>query len=301
MVKIIIEKNDINQRLDKYLFDSLDDLSRNEIQKMIENEEITVNNLKSKPAYKLRENDEIIIRYVEEEELIIKPEDIALNIIYEDDKIIVINKPSGMVVHPGYGNYEGTLVNALMHYTNKLSLFHGDVRAGIVHRIDKETSGLLVVAKTDAALFALEQQFKNRSVVRKYYALVHGVINHNYGKIDAPITRNKNDRKLMAVSENGKEAISHFNVIERFKNHTLLEVSLETGRTHQIRVHLKYIGYPVVGDNQYGLRKDPYKKGQLLHAKTLGFMHPRNKDYLEFNSELPDEFINYLNNLREEQ
>jgi len=291
----IIEEVDI--RLDKYLIDYLPEMTRTQIQQMIENEEILVNNKPTKPSYKLRVNDEVVVKYVEPKTLDIKSEEIPLDIYYEDSDLIVVNKPTGMVVHPAFGNYEGTLVNALMHHCKDLSTINGVIRAGIVHRIDKETSGLLVACKNDFTHKNLSKQFSSKTVTRKYIAIVHGVINHNLGRVDAPIGRSKEDRKLMAIVEEGKHAATNFKVIERFKDHTLLELSLETGRTHQIRVHMKYIGFPVVGDPQYGLRKDKSNYGQYLHAKTLGFIHPRTNEYMEFNSPLPDYFLEYLDEI----
>lgn len=291
----IIEEVDI--RLDKYLIDYLPEMTRTQIQQMIENEEILVNNKPTKPSYKLRVNDEVVVKYVKPKTLDIKSEEIPLDIYYEDSDLIVVNKPTGMVVHPAFGNYEGTLVNALMHHCKDLSTINGVIRAGIVHRIDKETSGLLVACKNDFTHKNLSKQFSSKTVTRKYIAIVHGVINHNLGRVDAPIGRSKEDRKLMAIVEEGKHAATNFKVIERFKDHTLLELSLETGRTHQIRVHMKYIGFPVVGDPQYGLRKDKSNYGQYLHAKTLGFIHPRTNEYMEFNSPLPDYFLEYLDEI----
>lgn len=298
MDKIINILEDVEIRIDKYLIDYLEEVTRTQIQLMIDNEEILVNNKPTKASYKLRANDEVLIKLVEPKLLDIESEDIPLDIYYEDSDLIVVNKPSGMVVHPAFGNYKGTLVNALMHHCKDLSSINGVVRAGIVHRIDKETSGLLVACKNDFTHKNLSKQFSAKSVTRKYYAIVHGVINHNLGKIEAPIGRSKEDRKLMGIVENGKPAITNFNVIERFKDHTLVELVLETGRTHQIRVHMKYIGFPVVGDPQYGLRKDKSEHGQYLHAKTLGFIHPRTNKYMEFDSPLPDYFIEYLNELK---
>ncbi len=298
MVKLVEVKENIDSRLDIYLTEIFNEYTRTQIKLMIENQEILVNDKETKPAYKLRKDDLITIKIVEPKVLDIKSEDIPLDIYYEDSDLIVVNKPKDMVVHPAFGNYEGTLVNALMNHCKDLSSINGVVRAGIVHRLDKDTSGLIVACKNDFSHKNLSKQFSARTVTRKYYALVHGVINHNLGKIDAPIARSKQNRKLNAVVDDGKDAITHFKVIERFENHTLLELSLETGRTHQIRVHLKYINFPVVGDKQYGLRKDSRTEGQFLHSKTLGFVHPRSKEYLEFTSPLPDYFENYLNILR---
>lgn len=300
MDKVIKITEDIDLRLDKYLIDIIEDKTRTQIQLMIENDEILVNNEPTKASYKLRKDDEILIIFEEPVNLDIIPEDIPLDVFYEDKDLIVVNKPSGMVVHPAFGNYQGTLVNALMHHCKDLSGINGVIRAGIVHRLDKDTSGLIVACKNDFTHKNLSKQFSDRTVTRKYIAIVHGIINHNLGKVEAPIGRSKEDRKLMGVVENGRLAITNFRVLERFSNHTVVELSLETGRTHQIRVHMKYIGYPVVGDPQYGLKKDKSNHGQYLHAQTLGFIHPRTKEYMEFNSDLPDYFEAYLNELREE-
>lgn len=300
MDKVIKITEDIDLRLDKYLIDIIEDKTRTQIQLMIENDEILVNNEPTKASYKLRKDDEILIIFEEPVNLDIIPEDIPLDVFYEDKDLIVVNKPSGMVVHPAFGNYQGTLVNALMHHCKDLSGINGVIRAGIVHRLDKDTSGLIVACKNDFTHKNLSKQFSDRTVTRKYIAIVQGIINHNLGKVEAPIGRSKEDRKLMGVVENGRLAITNFRVLERFSNHTLVELSLETGRTHQIRVHMKYIGYPVVGDPQYGLKKDKSDHGQYLHAQTLGFIHPRTKEYMEFNSDLPDYFEAYLNELREE-
>ena len=225
------------------------------------------------------------------------PENIKLDIYYEDDDIIVVNKPSGMVVHPGAGNKTGTLVNALLYYTNgKLSDINGEARPGIVHRIDKDTSGLLLVSKTNRAHQILSDEFKNKKVKRKYIALVEGVINENSGKIDAPIGRKSGDRVKMAVRENGKKAVTNFKVIERLNNATLIECVLETGRTHQIRVHMAYINHPVVNDPLYGHSFDDY--GQMLHAEYIGFVHPIKKEFMEFTCPLEDKFVSILNSFK---
>ena len=228
----------------------------------------------------------------------ITPENIPLDIYYEDDDVIIVNKPSGMVVHPGNGNYSGTLVNALIYHTNSLS--SDDKRPGIVHRIDKDTSGLLMVAKNDVAHANLASQLSKHDINRKYIALVWGVIPHDTGTIDAPIGRDKNDRQKMCVTDvNSKEAITHFRVLERYENTTLIELKLETGRTHQIRVHMNYIGFPIVNDPVYGHRKIINDYGQMLHAALIGFIHPKTNKYMEFDSELPDCFLNILNNFKD--
>ena len=253
-----------------------------------------------KSSYVLKETDEIEVNIKEEEKIIsATPEKMDLNIVYEDDDVIVINKPNGMVVHPGNGNYSHTLANGLM-YHSKLSDINGSFRPGIVHRIDAYTTGLLMVAKNNFAHASLAKQLEEKTVTRKYIALVWGVIKSDTGTIDAPIGRDKLDRKKMAVTDiNSKKAITHFKVLERLNNATLIELSLETGRTHQIRVHMNYIGHPVVNDPVYGKRKLIDSTGQCLHAKVIGFNHPRTNKYLEFDSELPECFTNILNKFRD--
>lgn len=287
-MKIIAE---YSERIDKYLMKNLD-ISRSKIQRMIEKNSILVNNNKIKSSYLLKENDEIEIDDNYNEEVDIIPQNIPLDIIYEDEYLLVVNKPSGMVVHPAPGNYKDTLVNALMYHCNKLSNVNGETRPGIVHRIDADTSGLLLVAKTDSIHNDLAKQIGEKTVLRKYIALVSGVIYENTATIDAPIGRDTNDRKKMAVTDiNSKNAITHVKVLERYKNATLIECTLETGRTHQIRVHLNYINHPIINDPVYGKRKlDNPEFGQMLHAQTIGFIHPITKKYLEFNVDVPEEF-----------
>lgn len=287
-MKIIAE---YSERIDKYLMKNLD-ISRSKIQRMIEKNSILVNNNKIKSSYLLKENDEIEIDDNYNEEVDIIPQNIPLDIIYEDDYLLVVNKPSGMVVHPAPGNYKDTLVNALMYHCNKLSNVNGETRPGIVHRIDADTSGLLLVAKTDSIHNDLAKQIGEKTVLRKYIALVSGVIYENTATIEAPIGRDTNDRKKMAVTDiNSKNAITHIKVLERYKNATLIECTLETGRTHQIRVHLNYINHPIINDPVYGKRKlDNPEFGQMLHAQTIGFIHPITKKYLEFNVDVPEEF-----------
>lgn len=285
-------------RIDKYLSNELDDMTRSQIQMIINDKNVIVNGNVVKNNYKLKFNDEIIVTIPDPVESDILPEDIPLDIYYEDEDLIVINKPSGMVVHPGNGNYEHTLVNALMYHCKDLSSINGVIRAGIVHRIDKDTSGLIVACKNDFSHKELSKQFMDKTVSRKYYAICHGVITHNQGKIDAPIGRNPDNRQQMGVVENGKPARTHFKVLERFEKYTLCEMQLETGRTHQIRVHMKYIGFPVAGDPLYGPRKVVGNHGQYLHAKTLGFTHPRTGKYMEFESPLPDFYEEFLEELR---
>lgn len=288
-------------RIDKYLAKELPLLTRTQIQSMINAELILVNDEVIKPNYLLRKNDEITIEYAEPEPTEIEAENIPLDIYYEDSDLIVINKPAGMVVHPAPGNYSGTLVNALLYHCTDLSGINGEIRAGIVHRIDKDTSGLLVSCKNDLAHKNLSQQFHDKTVTRKYIAVCSGVIPHNVGKITAPIGRDPVNRQQMAVVEGGKEAVTNFKVIERFKKHTLVELVLETGRTHQIRVHMKYIGFPIAGDPIYGLRSEISEHGQYLHAMTLGFVHPRTNKFIEFSAPLPDYYEKYLKELRERE
>lgn len=291
---MIIDTNDIGTRIDKYLTDNTD-YTRSKIQKMIENGNILVNNKQTKDSYKLKENDRITIEEYNEE-IDIEPENIPLDIYYEDEDLIVVNKPSGMVVHPAPGNYSKTLVNALMYHTNKLSTINTSIRPGIVHRIDADTSGLLLVAKNDKTHNALAEAIQKKEVVREYIALVEGVIMEDTATIDAPIGRDKNNRKKMAVtSENSKDAITHIRVLDRYKDSTLIRCKLETGRTHQIRVHLNYIGHPVVNDPVYGYKKLIDKDfGQMLHAEKIGFVHPTTKEYMEFTAPLPDRFKKIL-------
>ena len=286
-------------RIDKFLKEELDEISRSLIQDLIKSGNVLVNDKTVKPNYNLKENDEIKVTIIDPEVSDIVPQDIPLDVYYEDEDVIVINKPSGMVVHPGCGNYDNTLVNALMFHCKDLSSINGVIRAGIVHRIDKDTSGLLVSCKNDFSHHHLSEQFFNKTVKRKYYALVHGVINHNLGKIDAPIGRDSSNRQMMSIVNSGKHAVTHFKVLERFTDYTFVELQLETGRTHQIRCHMKYIGFPLVGDPVYGPRKVIGDKGQFLHAKTLGFTHPKTGKFMEFECPLPDYFENFLDELRE--
>ena len=289
-----IENNDIGKRIDKYLGETTD-YTRSKIQKMIENGNILVNNNKVKSSYTLKENDNVeVTDYVEETDIL--PENIPLDIYYEDNDLIVVNKPSGMVVHPAPGNYSGTLVNALMYHTNNLSTVNTSIRPGIVHRIDADTSGLLIVAKNDKSHNLLAEAIQKKEVVREYIALVEGVIMEDTATIDAPIGRDKNNRKKMAVtSENSKDAITHIRVLDRYKDSTLIRCKLETGRTHQIRVHLNYIGHPVVNDPVYGYKKLIDKDfGQMLHAEKIGFVHPTTKEYMEFTAPLPGRFKEIL-------
>lgn len=293
---IRITKEEAGERIDKYLADVLEH-SRSTIQAMIKGAYVLVNDQAVKANYRIKEDDEIGIDEMPEEDFDLEAEDIPIDIVYQDDDVIVVNKSADLVVHPGAGNYHGTLVNALLFHVKDFQAIKGEVRPGIVHRIDKETSGLLVVAKNAKALENLSEQMKAKTASRKYYALVEGVIPHNKGRIDAPIGRDPKNRQRMAVTEGGKPAVTNFNVLKRYAEQTLIECELETGRTHQIRVHMSYIGYPIVGDPKYGRRKTDTKYGQYLHAKTLGFDHPTTGEYLEFDSELPDYFQEELERL----
>ena len=285
-------------RIDKYLAATIEDVTRSELKNYFTAGLITVNSKVVKPSYTLSEGDLINIEPREVVVLDVEKEDIPLDVVYEDSDVIVVNKPSGMVVHPAFGHYQGTLVNALMHHCDDLSGINGVIRAGIVHRIDKDTSGLLVACKNDLAHKSLSKQLKDKTTTRKYIAIVYGQIPHNLGKINAPIGRDENNRQKMAVVSGGKPAVTHFKVLERFKKFTLIECTLETGRTHQIRVHMSYIGYPVLGDPLYGPRKVYGDTGQFLHAKTLGFVHPRTNEYVEFSKDAPSIFYETLEEIK---
>lgn len=296
--KIEDEKDAI--RIDKYLKDKLD-ISRSKLQEMIKKDLILVNNKPTKNSYILRLNDEIKVIDMLKHDTTVSPEEMDIDIIYEDDDLMVINKPSGMVVHPSFGHYSNTLVNGLLAYTNKLSTNNGDIRPGIVHRIDKDTSGLLMVAKNDKAHEALASQLKDKTLSRTYISLVKGRINHDTGEIDAPIGRDKYDRKKMSVTdENAKEAITYFKVLERYKNATLIECKLKTGRTHQIRVHLNYIKHPIINDPVYGDKRAATSFGQMLHASKLTFIHPTTKKKMTFTAPAPKEFYDILKKYKEE-
>ncbi len=298
MEKIRVEEKYLNERLDKALASIKTDYSRSYILKCIEDEKILVNNKVVKPSYKLCLNDEITILDIEIKELEIEAEDLKLDIVYEDSDVAIINKPKNLVVHPSSTTKEATLVNGLLYELDDLSSINGVERPGIVHRIDKDTTGLLMVAKNDKASKSLTEQLKNHTCKRCYHALVYGVIKEDKGKIDAPIARSKEDRKKMAVDKNGKNAVTNFKVLKRFKEYTYIECVLETGRTHQIRVHLEYIGHPLVGDKVYGRkRKIIGDQGQFLHAKTIGFIHPTTNQFMEFDSELPAYFKEFMDNL----
>lgn len=286
------------ERIDKALSQMEESWSRSQISNWLDEERILVNGATVKAKYKVKQGDVIEVTVPEVEDLEIIPEDLNLEIVYEDADVLVVNKPRGMVVHPAPGHATGTLVNGLMHHCKDLSGINGVARPGIVHRIDKDTSGLLMVAKNDVAHESLVNQLVEKSVTRKYTALVHGHIAHEKGTIDAPIGRDQKDRQKQAVVDKGKHAVTHFQVIERFGEFTLVECRLETGRTHQIRVHMNYIGFPLAGDPKYGPRKTIDFGGQVLHAGVLGFIHPVTKEYLEFESPLPEDFKQLIEELR---
>ena len=300
MKEIKANKELAGLRLDKALSLILEDVSRSKVQSHLENGLILVNQKKEKPSYKLSDGDVITIEDFPSEVSDLNPEDIPLDIVYEDDDLIVVNKPKGLVVHPGAGNEEHTLANALKFHSDNLSTLNGEFRPGIVHRIDKDTAGLLIVAKNDAAHAFLSNQLADHTLGRKYYALVLGVIPENEGKIIAPIGRDQKFRQKMAVDLlRGKEAETNFKVIERFKESTLVECALKTGRTHQIRVHMAYIGYPVIGDPIYGKgNRKMYDEGQLLFAHEIHFIHPKTKKEMTFSVALPDYFKEILQKLR---
>ena len=293
----IIDEDVVGLRLDKAITVLCEDLSRNAVQQLIDDENILVNGLVANKKYSVKKNDVVRVILPEPKELSIEAENIPLDIVYEDEHLLVVNKPKGMVVHPAAGNYNGTLVNALLyHCGNSLSGINGVIRPGIVHRIDKDTSGLLIVAKNDIAHKGLAEQIKDHSFTREYKTVVVGNVKDNEGTIDAPIGRHPKDRKKQAVTDkNSRNAISHFEVLERFNGFTFLKVRLETGRTHQIRVHMAYRGTPVAGDVVYGNPKKNYGlQGQCLHAATIGFIHPITKEYLEFTSDLPPYFTDFI-------
>ncbi len=289
-------------RADKYISEKVPEISRSFAAKLLEEGRVLANGEKIGKNYKVKEGDILNIDMPEPEVADVLPENIPLDIVYEDDDLLVVNKPQGMVVHPAPGNYSGTLVNALMyHCKDNLSAINGTIRPGIVHRIDKDTSGLLVVAKNNDAHISLTAQLKEKKAVRKYYALVNGNVKEN-GTVNKPIGRNPSDRKKMAVVAGGRDAVTHFNVLRNYDRYTLLECILETGRTHQIRVHMASVGHSIVGDKTYGKTKEEFKlNGQLLHAKTIGFNHPSKGIYMEFSSELPEYFSDILNKLDKRQ
>lgn len=298
MKNIIVDED--KQRLDKYMANKQKELSRAMIQKLLIDGQILVNGKIEKPSYVVQKGDNITINVPEAKQTDLKEQNIPLNIVYEDDDILVINKPKGMVVHPAPGNPDGTLVNAVMaHCKGNLSGIGGELRPGIVHRLDKDTSGLIIVAKNDKAHIAISNQIQNRQVKKVYYALVRGQVPENEATINMPIARSTKDRKKMAVDRKGKVAVTHFKVLKRFEKYTLLEVTIETGRTHQIRVHMAEIGHPVVGDYTYSNGKNEFNvEGQMLHAKSLDFKHPITNKPIHLEAPLPEYFTNILNVLQ---
>ena len=303
-MNIKVNEENVGKRIDSFIPMVQEDISRSMVQKLIEQKNIKVNGKGTKHSYKLKLNDEIEIFVPEAKEINLKAQDIPLNVIYEDNDIIVINKPKGMVVHPANGNPDGTLVNAVMNKCkDSLSGIGGEIRPGIVHRLDKDTSGAIIVAKNDKAHIALSEQLKNHEVKKTYLALVRGIIKENEATINMPIARSKKDRKKMDVDKDGKEAITHFKVLGRYKNkYTLLQINLETGRTHQIRVHLSHIGYPIIGDEVYSNGKNEWNvSGQCLHAWKLEFNHPITGKKISLEAEIPEYLKNIIKELEEEK
>ena len=303
MEKLIVDEMNSNKRIDQFVSEKVSDLSREAVKRLISENEILLNDSSVKASYKVKENDIITINMPEVKEARLEAQDIEVPVVYEDEDIIVVNKPKGMVVHPGNGNPDGTLVNAILHMCkDSLSGIGGEIRPGIVHRIDKDTSGLLIIAKNDKSHINLSEQIKNHKVKKIYIALVKGVVPEDEATITLPIARSKTDRKKMAVDKNGKEAVTHFKVIERFDKYTLLELKIDTGRTHQIRVHMSYIGFPVVGDLVYSNGKNEFGvEGQMLHAKRLEFIHPTTNKKMELEAELPDYFKEIISILEREK
>ncbi len=286
-----------DERLDKWISEALEGLSRSFIQKCIKEDKVLVNGTPQKASYRLKTDDEIVFSIPEAAQPDITPEDIPLSILYEDDDLLVIDKPKNMVVHPAPGHYSGTIVNAVMyHCQNDLSGIGGVMRPGIVHRIDKDTTGSIIICKNDKAHLSIAAQLKEHSITRKYRAIVCGVIRDEEGSVDAPIGRDPQNRKRMAVNhKNGKSAVTHYRVLQRFKNYTYIECQLETGRTHQIRVHMTSIGHPLLGDTLYGTGRSPFHlEGQTLHAMVIGFQHPSTGAYVEVTAPLPDYFEHLL-------
>ncbi len=300
MKELYIEADKNAGRLDSYLSEELEDFTRSHIKKLIESDNVKVNGKIEKPSKNINSGDIIIINLPDAVKSDIIPENIPLEIIYEDEDLAVVNKRQGMVVHPSSGVYTGTLVNALLYHLSSLSTINGEIRPGIVHRLDKDTSGLLVIAKNDFAHNSLSRQIAERSAKRRYLALLEGVVSEDEGILDYPIGRSKKDRKKMALDLEGRRAVTHFKIIERFKNYTFAEFQLETGRTHQIRVHCKYLlHHPIVGDLSYGYEKQKFKlNGQLLHAYNLAFTHPVTMERMEFSAPLPDYFEEILKKIR---
>ena len=294
-----VKKEESGKRIDAYISNVDAEISRTAAQRLIEEESVLVNGKTTKASYKVQENDIIEISENKAKEIELKAENIPIEIIYEDSDIIVVNKPKGLVVHPAVGNPDGTLVNAIMAICkDSLSGIGGEIRPGIVHRLDKDTSGILIIAKNDTAHINLSEQIKNHEVEKTYIALVRGIVKENEATINMPIGRSTKDRKKMAVNKNGKNAITHFKVLKRYEKYTLLEIKIETGRTHQIRVHLSHIGYPVVGDYTYSNGKNDFNvEGQMLHSKKIKFKHPKKEETLELEAKLPEYFQEILDKM----
>lgn len=302
MLSFDVTKEDEGNRLDSWLANKIDNYSRTYIERLIKTARVHVNNSETKGNYKVKDGDRIIVQLTINKPQQILPENIPIDVLFEDNDILVVNKPRGMVVHPAAGNYSGTLVNSLLYnFNGSLSMINGETRPGIVHRIDKDTSGLLVIAKNDKAHISISDQMKNRSTLKEYLGIAVGSIKEESAKIEAPIARHHIKRKSMAVNVNrGKDAVTYFEVLERFKGYTYIKLRIETGRTHQIRVHMAHIGFPLLGDSLYGPRKQKLDiQGQCLHASTLGFAHPTTNKFMKFEAPLPQYFITILNELRQ--
>lgn len=299
MIKYIVKEDEAGKRLDAYISSKNEEITRTSAQRLIEEKHILVNGKSQKVAYKISIGDEILIEEVEAKEIELKAQDIPIEIIYEDKDIVVVNKPKGMVVHPANGNPDGTLVNAIMAKCGEtLSGIGGEIRPGIVHRLDKDTSGLLIIAKNDVAHVKLSEQLKNHEIKKTYIALVRGVVKENEATINMPIGRSTSDRKKMAVTKNGKNAVTHIKVLKRYEKYTLLQINIETGRTHQIRVHLSHIGYPIIGDYIYSNGKNEFGAvGQCLHAQKLEFKHPITDKEMKIEAPLPQYFSDIINKL----
>lgn len=297
-IEILVDENE-DERIDAYLAIELNELSRSYVKKLIKDELVLVNGAVIKPRYMVKEGDIIQVRIPKPKTLDIIAENIPIDIFYEDDDIIIVNKAKGMVVHPAPWNYTGTLVNALLYHVDNLSSINGIIRPGIVHRLDKNTSGLLMVAKNDSSHKFLSERLKNRDILREYIAITYGELKEEQGTINAPIGRDPRDRRKMGINtKNGKEAITNYRVLEYYQGYSLVQASLKTGRTHQIRVHFSHIKHPIVGDPMYSNRKDDDKyEGQFLHAKKLGFIHPRTNEYMEFETDIPDDFKDFINKI----
>lgn len=299
MNTLVVDEINKGKRLDSYISDNMDKISRNFAQKLIENQQVTINGKNEKASYKVCVGDKVQVDVPEAQDTKLKAQDIPVEVVYEDKDIIVVNKPKGMVVHPANGNPDGTLVNAILAMCrDSLSGIGGEIRPGIVHRLDKDTSGLLIIAKNNEADVKMSKQIQDRLVTKKYIALIRGVVKDDEATIDMPIARSKVDRKKMAVDKDGKQAVTHFKVIKRYRGYTLLEIKIDTGRTHQIRVHMAKIGYPVVGDMVYSNGKNEFGiEGQMLHAKSLEFSHPITGKKMHLEAPLPEYFTKVLEEL----